>query len=302
MSKTKRPPLLDEYSRCTAECPCPICGRDHYCLIHRKGLVAICTKVESKDKRGNAGWYHKVSDAKKVRKVPPPAQKVYLTPKQVQEYLRNLPPATAMLTEKAAEIGLSLDSILQLYARYESKAAVIAFPMFDEKRRPIGVRFRRADGRKWSLKGGREGVFVAREFRPDQPIFIAEGPTDAATLVESGFTNILGRPNCSGGTAIIKGMLGNNRYTPVVIVADPGPPGENGAADLANALPNPAIVIKTTRDLRDAFILAKEKHNFLTSDFKASILEGLDSAERTAFVTIHRNLPGKFFDFTKGIH
>lgn len=299
MARRPKRNLLDDYRRVTEECPCPICDRPDWCLIHNGGLVCICSRVKSKDKRGEAGWYHKIKGA--TKKLPPPTVKEYLSVAKVAGYLHSLPPATEMLARQAELLGLSLDSVVQFYARYDAEKAVVAFPMLDDKRRPVGVRFRRADSRKWALKGGKEGVFISRSFRPDKPVFVAEGPSDAATLVDSGLTNVLGRPSCSGGTAIIKSLMKSYRQTPVIIMADPGPPGETGAADLANALPNPSIVILGPTDLRDYYISIRRNLKKLTPTIKQCILEAVDSDERTTFLTIHRNLPGRVYDFKRAI-
>ena len=49
-----------------------------------------------------------------------------------------------------------------------------------------GIRIRRPDGAKFSIKGGKEGLFIPEEFGGDR-LLIAEGPTDTAALLDLGF-------------------------------------------------------------------------------------------------------------------
>lgn len=297
-TKPKRPQLFDEYTRVTEDCPCPVCQRPDWCLIANNGKSVICRRVESKQKRGKAGWRHWLGTNKQA--VPPRTEKVYLSPQQLQRYVGSITHRRhhPMIERQADLLGLKLDPLLTMRALYDPDMAVLAFPMLGANMKPLGVRFRRADGRKWSLKGGREGVLLSRPFTPAKPVWIAEGPTDSAALVQIGFRNLIGRPNCSGGDEIIRELLAAHPNTPVVIVADPEDAGRNGAVDLANILSNPTIVLVGNLDVRD-FLLQKTRSRRLTSNPKCVILEGLTKDEEAEWVTLYRNRLGRIYDFSK---
>ena len=54
--------LLNDFARVSARRPCPICGRPDWCLVSRDDQSspskAICARVESKRRFGQAGWLH----------------------------------------------------------------------------------------------------------------------------------------------------------------------------------------------------------------------------------------------------
>ncbi|MDC2829094.1 DUF3854 domain-containing protein [Limosilactobacillus mucosae] len=45
---------------------CPICGRDHYCMINAKGTRVICTKVPNDGKRRLNGWVYEINGEKPI--------------------------------------------------------------------------------------------------------------------------------------------------------------------------------------------------------------------------------------------
>ena len=291
MIKSK-PNLFDEFARVTPDCPCPQCGRPDWCLIRNDGKACICSRDDRGKKRGTAGWLHYVKSG--VRKMPPKTQKVYLNATQVQGYIDSISTAgnAAAIEREAKALGLSLESVIQMQARYDSAKTALVFPMFGHTLRPTGCRFRASNGKKWSLKGGREGVFISRGFRPDRPVFIAEGPTDSAALVKAGLGNVLGRPNCSGGGPIIRRLLERWSDSPVVIVADPDKPGIGGAVALADVLPNPTVVITGPTDIRE-FVSTSS----VQAACRLCIIKGTGLKAGAPWVAAYRNHAGIYYNF-----
>lgn len=109
-------------------------------------------------------------------------------------------------------------------------------PMRDATGKVIGVRLRRLDGSKLSIRGSKNGVFCSSELATKPkcglPIMVCEGPTDAMAMMDLGFWS-LGRPSCRGATNITKRLC---RGHPVVVVADRDTPGREGAALIAGVL------------------------------------------------------------------
>lgn len=297
------PHLLDQYARVSAELPCPKCGKFDYCMVHKSGRKCVCTRVKSGKKFGRkgAGYIHYVGGDTKPVAIEQIERK-YLTTLEVQAYLDSItsPYDYSMLRTQGNLVQLPLLTLNRFGVRYETESAALVFPMFNESGAAVGCRFRRADGRKWSLTGGKEGVFKPVTFDPALPSIIIEGATDAATAHSIGLQNVLGRPNCAGALEIITNMYVGYETTPIVIIADDdfdnphGNVGVDGAVTLANTLPNPTIVITGTTDLREY----KRTANLQTA-YKSAILESLRDCGSTCWQPVFRNRQGEFFDFTK---
>lgn len=217
----------------------------------------------------------------------------YLTTRQVEEYLHVItcPRNYKMIEKQAAALNIRTEALLLMQATYDQDKAVLVFPMFNEKKQPSGARFRRSDGKKYSLKGGQEGVFLSRTFTPSKPVIITEGPTDASAAVQVGFENVIGRPNCNGGAGVIKKLMHGHRSTPIVVITDPDDVGINGATSLAQDMSNPIVVIAGPCDLRE-FTTKR-----LKADCRRAILEGVNGDEVTTWRPVFRNMSGNFFDF-----
>ena len=266
------------------------------------GRQAICQRIRSRwerrGKKGRVGWLHNV---KGVRELPPKTEKVYLTPEQVHAYLVSITSGGtgSMIERQASLLGVSVESLYAFFTRYDSDKAVLAFPMFDAVSYPVGVRFRRADGRKWALKGSHEGVFVERDYDPHKPSIICEGPSNSVAMWTMGFRNIIGRPNCSGAIEITTQLLlRGDRRQPVLIVADPDEPGIVGAVELANELLNPVAVVTGATDARDHLLKYTQSSKLTTPPYR-DIIESLHETEGTGWRTIYRNQLGQFQDFSK---
>jgi DNA primase len=139
------------------------------------------------------------------------------------------------LERLGADLGLSVDSLQRLGASWLSDRRAWGFPMRDAGGRILGVRLRLPSGRKLSIKGGREGLFVPSGLQTGGRLLICEGPTDAATLLDLGFSAV-GRPSCNGGVRHIVDLVRRLAPSEAVIVADADRPGQLGADRLASKL------------------------------------------------------------------
>ncbi len=139
----------------------------------------------------------------------------------------------SMLAAFADELGVSAESLRRLDAVFAGDRGVWAFPMHDDRRQIIGFRLRSEDSQKFALSGSRSGAFIPSGLDSRSTLLICEGPTDTAAALTLGF-HAIGRPSCSGGTAIICDMIDAGRRRDLVIVADPDGPGRVGAGQLAD--------------------------------------------------------------------
>jgi DNA primase len=111
--------------------------------------------------------------------------------------------------------------------------------MFRHERRLVGIRMRGTDGRKWAIKGSKQGLFIPKDLPENKVLFICEGPTDTAAMLDLGFAAV-GRPSCLGATDLIA-EIANKRH--VIVVADGDTPGKDGASRLAYAIRNIAYKV-----------------------------------------------------------
>lgn len=292
--------LLDKYSRVTTANPCPKCGRGDWCLVRDDGKTCLCTRVKSgkprKSRQGDViGWVHYLAEGMVAPVVGEKKPHEYLTPAQISEYIRSHTDnkSDSFLSSHAKRLGLTLNDLRYMQTYYHPEYAALLFPMFNAVKHVTGGRFRRSDGKKWSIAGGQYGVFLSRHFTPDKLVWVTEGPTDAAASCHVGFTNVIGRPNCSTGVEIVSGLMQFSPDTPVVIVADPDDCGQHGGFVMAESIPNPAVVIKGPTDLR----------KFVCSDLptvcRRAIVKGVRETDTNAWQPTFRNTRGLHFNFSK---
>ncbi len=136
----------------------------------------------------------------------------------------------------AAGLRVSLASLNSLHAGYSVAVCGYTFPMTDGRGVILGARIRTVSGHKYSMTGGHEGIFVARNFTPGPRLIICEGPTDLAALLTIGITDAIGRPSCCGAAKLIRHRVEDWRPKQIIIISDADAPGRDGATALARDL------------------------------------------------------------------
>jgi len=271
--------------------PCKICGRPDWCQVSPDGLVAKCRRVESArpNKMGDA-WFHHLNEracqAAAHASAPPLCSSRHDWNLLARSCVTALSPDR--LGFLARTLGLSCESLKRLDVGWYAKQRAFTFPM----RNPVtldvlGIRTRFMQAQpghaaKASIRGGNGGLFIPRELRGGDRLFIVEGPTDAAALMDLGFNAVIGRESCNAGVHLVVALLKAQRFESVVIVSDrdtPKPrikgrpelgtwcPGQEGAERLARIarynhpivrviLPPPGI--KDARDWKRAGATAQD--------------------------------------------
>lgn len=285
--------LFSNFVRVDDKCPCPICGKTDWCCIAKDGKSVICPRVKSGKRWGEIGWLHEITAAMR-RRVPLAKDRKILAPAAVQRYLDGLgePPA-ALMEQHCRLLGIDRASLDYMGTQYDGETAVLVFPMWDGNRKLTGCRMRRRDGRKWSLKHGREGLFMGKDVDLRMPLVVTEGATDAAAAVKVGFRNIVGRSNCSCGARHIKQLMRKNPRTPLIVLADPNEVGIDGGKTLAYSSLNPTIVFVGPTDARDYV-------NTLRTDLFDDVLRSLDG-EETTWRICYKNMLAVGLDIPKTI-
>ncbi len=235
--------LRAKWARVRPDHPCQICGKPDWCLIAPDGGAAICARVESSKRCGEAGWLHRLRDDpwRLARRFVRSISLAPTLPARTDLAAMAIACQAAMrpegLNQLAGDLGLSTDSLSQLNIGWSSQYRAWTFPMVDASGAVLGIRLRRPNGFKFAVRGSKEGLFIPKQSETDQsPLLIAEGITDVAALWDMGFRHIVGRPSCTGGVRLLCDLVRRRRRPEVVIIADRDTPGERGAENLASVL------------------------------------------------------------------
>jgi len=160
----------------------------------------------------------------------------------------------ASLLQLAGDLSLTAGSLQRLMVGWNGHAWT--FPMLGADGSVCGIRLRLPSGQKLSVAGGREGLFVPSDLTVGGPLYVAEGPTDTAALLDIGL-DAIGRPSCTGGVKLTVEHVKATGRREIVIVADGDGPGQRGAATLAAVLAaysstirviTPPVAVKDARE------------------------------------------------------
>ncbi len=222
--------------RVSATNPCPVCTKPDWCLIAPDRAAAICSRVTSERKCGDAGWWHRVS--------PPPID----WPVLAARYAGNL--VGTRKEQLAAELGLPPDALDALpligYHPDDPAGPCWTFPEVDAAGAVIGILRRFLPDvrrKKMRTSGGHAGLAVPADWRkPPGPVFLVEGPSDVLAMTAAGLPAV-GRPSNRGGVALLAELLrGLPPDRPILVVGenDQKPsglwPGRDGAQSVARGL------------------------------------------------------------------
>lgn len=260
----------DDWRRVSKRYPCPICHKPDWCAVSVDGAVALCKRIESPNLIGEAGWLHRLQDGERtagrsigrLRFAIPSSDGANLD-RLNAKYRASV--ALSELERLSHELGVSVESLQRLGVGWCGWGWT--FPMTDISRSLRGIRVRKRNGIKLAVTGSRDGLFIpdpqddldtldALDTSPGgvPPLLICEGPTDTAALLDLGF-DVVGRPSCRGGSALLVDLVRRRRPDEVVIVADGDGAGRQGAESLASVLVVhvPAVrVIRPPRGIKDA--------------------------------------------------
>ena len=235
--------------RVNKEHRCLVCGKPDWCLVAKDGSAAICARVEqgSRKRCGDAGWLHvfakrtdfrpQSSDFRKRGRANHPGPKATGPCKSTVpiDFARMAEVFTSRCSEWRVRFLASSLSVTEASLKRLGigiSAGGFTFPMRDEQLNIIGIRRRFDNGRKNSVKGGKNGLFIPTGIENAKKLVICEGPTDCAAALDLGWAAI-GRPNCNSKVAMTVRYV---RGRPVVIIADRDEAGIRGGRKLAEAL------------------------------------------------------------------
>jgi hypothetical protein len=254
--------------------------------------AVICPRTESGKRAGEAGWLHILREDRdramrstRTRRVPLRRQAADGTEeadlgKLAQACAEALPPSSFLLGLLARRLGVTEGSLRRLGVGWSARHRAWTFPMYGAAGEVRGIRLRGLDGRKWSIKGGREGLFLPDGLDAAQRLLVCEGPSDTAAALDMG-CEAVGRPSCTGGADLLLRLVRERRPGELVVVADHDAPGQRGAAALARVLagyvPTVRLITPPVKDLRD----------WLRAGASAADLAKLIEATAPLRITIH---------------
>jgi hypothetical protein len=185
----------------------------------------------------------------------------------------------------ANALGVTVQSLHSLRVGWSAEHRATTWPMTDAAGAVRGIRLRGTDGRKWSVRGGREGLFIPEGLHSDQLIVICEGATDAAALVDLDFYAV-GRPSCSGGVGLLVELIQCDQPHNVAIIADADVPGQRGARGLAARLcgyvPGGIRIVTPPKGAKDA----RDWSRLLGSSWEHRRLEIQENIEAAPVMTL----------------
>ncbi len=229
-----------QWQRVNRANPCPICRHCTWCAVSADGAVALCQRVESERRIGEAGWLHRLKNVpwhpqgQRFRRVTS-ASRVADLGRLAAEFQQAVD--AGRLHQFAVSLGLSVTSLCHLGVGWSAEHRAWSFPMTDAAAVVRGIRLRRPEGYKFAVKGGREGLFLpAKSAERHSTLYVCEGPTDTAALLDMGFTKVAGRPSCTGGIKLLVELVRRDNPREVVVMADNDEPGRRGADNLASVL------------------------------------------------------------------
>lgn len=236
--------------RVTRQRRCPVCDHDGWCSFTGDGRSVKCMRVQSDKPTSNGGWMHRLD-------APLPKQEItkrshVTTFLDCDRMLANWRQSqNGQLEPFAATLGVSRMALESLGCVWASDHRAFAFPMRDAKGRVIGIRLRNDLGRKWAVRGSKQGLFLnlTAVRGGGQTLLIVEGPTDAAAAIDLGFP-VIGRPACLGCEDMIAEIVRKGSHVNTFIVADADEPGQRGAERLKAKLPRAKIITLPCKDLR----------------------------------------------------
>lgn len=207
---------------------CPVCGHDSWCSVSDDGEVCVCRRTESQwPTKSGTGWIHRLKENAARWHRPPSQPAPGPTP---AEHFAALPRGNEQVRLSRylmREISLPCDMILAMDVRWDNKAKAAAFPMRDAEGNVTGIRYRQLKtGRKWSLKGSKDGLFYIPGLfsAADGDLVACEGPTDMLAAASCGITNVVGRSSCMTGAAHIREMMRLMKCDSLTVVADDDTP------------------------------------------------------------------------------
>lgn len=197
------------WNRIKKDNPCPVCGREKYCMVNDNGSAVLCTKEPSAHPVGEAGWLHVLDPKQNLDYQPTEFEKQFI------RYRRNM---IAGMAEIIAEtLHVTPASVEKLGMGFYPLENAWTWAEMDECGNVIGIGKRYHNGKKVMVKGSERGLVYQYPLpKTDKPILVVEGASDVMAAMDMGYVGV-GRPSADGGGKLLSALL---RGRDVIIVGE----------------------------------------------------------------------------------
>ncbi len=201
--------MNDNFIKVTRSNRCQICGKPDWCLVSKDGGAAICPRVPEGAIKyvDKTGFLHRLKDVnyatgytRQVASTAVPKEEPTIDAAALMEEFRDDVDEVAF-ERLAAALGVTDAALQFLGTGWCDKSNAWAFPMSDAAGNCVGIRLRSDTGKKWAVRGSRNGLFLPAVLTGEGPLFVVEGPTDTAALIDLD-VDVIGLP-CN----VVVGML-----------------------------------------------------------------------------------------------
>lgn len=230
---------MAQWKRVTRLSPCPICKKTDWCLISPDRSAAICPRIEEGSTRYVEGsgylhimrvtteWMNEEYIPSTVKPLPEHNEVLAIRARNWISTCEN-----ERIKELAEKLGVSEESLKLLNVGWMDNSSSWVFPMLRKKSRLIGIRVRPRNGKKFAIRGSKNGLFVPNNLPDEGVVYVCEGESDTAAMLTCGL-NAVGRPSCNSGDRLLAELLKKNQ---AVICMDRDGAGRKGALSLTDYL------------------------------------------------------------------
>lgn len=219
---------------------CPICGKPDWCLVAPDRSAAICPRIDEGSSRyiEGSGYLHilKVTQEWMNEEYHPKTGYSALPEHNEVLAIRARQWVTDCTNERISELATRLavteESLRLLNIGWFDHDASWIFPMLRTGKRLVGVRVRNKSGKKYAVRGSKNGLFIPNNLPDKGVVYVCEGESDTAAMLSCELPTV-GRPSCNSGDRLIVELLADR---PVVVCMDRDGVGRKGAEELAKLL------------------------------------------------------------------
>lgn len=242
-----------QWMRCNRRHPCPVCGHADWCCWLSTGEVFWCMRTSVGNVPGFERGKTHVNGGTAWRPTvePPPRLALHRDEAEVIRTKSAIPWSVIQvdclnemtedgLEDAAGRLRIPVSALQAYDIGWSTHWKAWTFPMrHPVSKRIVGIRTRTPCGRKFALAGSKQGFFLCTYTRPQQRVFLVEGPTDAAAVHSLGLEAI-GRASCLHLSHSLREALAGRT---VLVVADNDEPGRRGAARAAEYLDRSRVTV-----------------------------------------------------------
>lgn len=257
--------------RVTGAKPCPVCGKADWCLRRDDDSAAICQRVESAKRCGDAGWLHVLRDTPKVvihngriNTMAKPSKTVNWRERAegFAAILASNPLFQVALAKKLSLPVEAFDGFTLGVNGIMTDGAEFTIPERDGDGGVIGIATRierkeQGAGKK-CITDSKRGLTIPDGWQDRSgPVFVVEGFTDTAAINATKL-KCVGRPLNSGGAKHLAKLFASLSVdVPIVIVGENDAkangdwPGRDGMKQVAKSLARPILTALPPQEVKD---------------------------------------------------